>query len=283
MKKASIKVPDVFTRADDVCYGMIEVYPQDADGIDLTSSKAEKFEKLVPAVRAVCYNAPDMYYTLREIVNMANSGSTTKEISVYANEMVEKVENIFSIDKKASRALQLNNKTNEAEVEIREYEKELFISYCIKDIEEVLSADSVVLKMKRSVQLDSFSCGAQCVYMILNYFQKDKTLNEIKESLNTNESDGTDTKQILNYLVDNGLDVHINEKGAISSIQAAIGNGYPVLITVDDGDHWAVVYGYSNDGIFVLDSSRSRFLNQWGYGEFIKRWDENWIAVVKEK
>ncbi len=130
MKKASIKVPDVFTRADDVCYGMIEVYPQDADGIDLTSSKAEKFEKLVPAVRAVCYNAPDMYYTLREIVNMANSGSTTKEISVYANEMVEKVENIFSIDKKASRALQLNNKTNEAEVEIREYEKELFISYC---------------------------------------------------------------------------------------------------------------------------------------------------------
>ena len=45
--------------------------------------------------------------------------------------------------------------------------------------------------------------------------------------------------------------------------------------TVDNGDHWAVVYGYSNDGIFVLDSSRSRFLNQWGYGEFIKRWAGN--------
>ena len=40
----------------------------------------------------------------------------------------------------------------------------------------------------------------------------------------------------------NGLDVQINGKGAISSIQAAIGNGYPILITVDDGDHWAVVY-----------------------------------------
>jgi ABC-type bacteriocin/lantibiotic exporter with double-glycine peptidase domain len=156
-----------------------------------------------------------------------------------------------------------------------------FVYNFIKDIEEVLSADSVVLKMKRSVQLDSYSCGAQCVYMILNFFNKDKTLNEIKESLNTTETDGTDTKLILNYLVKNGLDVQINGKGAISSIQAAIGNGYPVLITVDDGDHWAVVYGYSNDGIFVLDSSRSRFLNQWGYGEFIKRWDENWIAVIK--
>jgi ABC-type bacteriocin/lantibiotic exporter with double-glycine peptidase domain len=156
-----------------------------------------------------------------------------------------------------------------------------FVYNFIKDVEEVLSADSVVLKMKRSVQLDSYSCGAQSVYMILSYYDKDKTLNEIKESLNTTESDGTDTKQILNYLVDNKLEVQINEKGAISSIQNAIDNGYPVLITVDDGDHWVVVYGYSNDGIFVVDSSRSRFLNQWGYGEFIKRWDENWIAVIK--
>jgi len=157
-----------------------------------------------------------------------------------------------------------------------------FVYNFIKDVEEVLSADSVVLKMKRSVQLDSYSCGAQSVYMILSYYDKNKTLNEIKESLNTTELDGTGTKQILNYLISNGLDVQINEKGAISSIQAAIGNGYPVLITVDDEDHWVIVYGYSDDGIFVLDSSRSRFLNQWGYGEFIKRWDENWIAVVKE-
>ena len=156
-----------------------------------------------------------------------------------------------------------------------------FVYNCIKDIEEVLSVDSVVLKMKRSIQLDAYSCGAQCVYMILHYFEKDKTLNEIKESLHTTETDGTDTKQILNYLVKNKLDVQINGKGAISSIQDAIGNGYPVLITVDDGDHWVVVYGYSDDGIFVLDSSRSRFLNQWGYGEFIKRWDENWVGVIK--
>ena len=156
-----------------------------------------------------------------------------------------------------------------------------FVYNFIKDIEEVLSADSVVLNMKRSIQLDNYSCGAQCVYMILNYFNKYKTLNEIKESLNATETDGTDTKQILNYLVENGFDVQINEKGAISSIQDAIEKGYPILITVDEGDHWVVVYGYSDDGIFVLDSSRSRFLNQWGYGEFIKRWDENWIAIIK--
>ena len=42
-----------------------------------------------------------------------------------------------------------------------------FVYNCIKDIEEVLSADSIVLKMKRSVQLDCYSCGVQSVYMIL--------------------------------------------------------------------------------------------------------------------
>jgi ABC-type bacteriocin/lantibiotic exporter with double-glycine peptidase domain len=156
-----------------------------------------------------------------------------------------------------------------------------FVYNFIKDIEEVLSADSVVLQMKRSVQLDSYSCGAQSVYMILNYFNTDKTLNEIKESLNTTEPDGTDTKKILNYLLKNKLDVQIYEKATISSIQEAISNGFPMLITIDEGDHWVVVYGYSDDGIYVLDSSRNRFLNQWGYGEFIKRWDENWIAVIK--
>ncbi len=76
-----------------------------------------------------------------------------------------------------------------------------FVYNFIKDIEEVLSADSVVLKMKRSVQLDSYSCGAQSVYMILHYFNKDKTLNEIKESLNTNETDGTEHQ--VRYLINN--------------------------------------------------------------------------------
>ena len=92
MNKRAIKVPDVFTRPDDVCYGIIQVFPQDADGIDLTSSKAEKFEKLVPAMRAICYNAPNMYKALHQIIRMAEDGSSNDDIIILAQKMVGAIE-----------------------------------------------------------------------------------------------------------------------------------------------------------------------------------------------
>ncbi len=158
-----------------------------------------------------------------------------------------------------------------------------FVYNFIKDVEEVLSADSVVLKMKRSVQLDSYSCGAQCVFMILNYYGIDISFETVVGELKTNDKDGTDTKPILRFLKKNGLEVVVNEKTNLSYIKATIDNGAPLLISVNNGDHWIVIYGYSKEGIFVLDPSKKRILNQWGIAEFIKRWDENWIAIVKEK
>jgi ABC-type bacteriocin/lantibiotic exporter with double-glycine peptidase domain len=153
----------------------------------------------------------------------------------------------------------------------------------IKDIEEVLSADSVVLKLRRSIQLDSYSCGAQCTYMILDYYGIDVSFNTLVAELKTNSKDGTDTKPILKYLKKNDLEVVINRKTSLSDIKTAIDNGNPLLVSIDKGDHWIVIYGYSNEGIFVLDPSKKRLLNHWGIAEFMKRWDENWAAVVKEK
>ena len=89
-----INIPALFTRDSEACFGLIEVYPQDADGIDLTQD--ESFDKYTPAIRAACYHSPEMYKTLREIVSMAKAGSSAKEISGYAKEMIEKVEESYS-------------------------------------------------------------------------------------------------------------------------------------------------------------------------------------------
>ena len=80
----------------------------------------------------------------------------------------------------------------------------------------------------------------------------------------------------------NDLEVVINRKTSLSDIKTTIDNGNPLLLSIDNGDHWMVIYGYSDEGIFVLDSSKKRILNHWGIAEFMKRWDENWAAVVKE-
>lgn len=151
----------------------------------------------------------------------------------------------------------------------------------IKDIEELLSIDSVVLNMKRSIQLDGYSCGAQVVYSILDYYGINKSLDEIIKSLKTTEKNGTNTERILDYLMKNGLDVKINDKGTFSFIKNTINKGYPMLITVDDGEHWVVIYGYSNKGVYVLDSLGSRLFNQWSRKEFFERWDEHWLVIIK--
>jgi len=165
---------------------------------------------------------------------------------------------------------------------MKKYYADLVYNY-YKDIEEKRSPNSVLLEMKRSIQLDSYSCAAQCVYMILDYYKIPKTLEEILKGLNTSKRDGTDTKPILNYLRINGLKVSINTRSKIFHIHSAIDNFNPMLISVDDGEHWVVIYGYSGDGIFILDPSRKEINNFWDMKKFMKRWDDNWIAVIKEK
>jgi ABC-type bacteriocin/lantibiotic exporter with double-glycine peptidase domain len=163
---------------------------------------------------------------------------------------------------------------------VKKYYADLIYNF-YKDIEEKRSPDSVLLDMKRSIQLDAYSCAAQCVYVILEYYRINKTLVEILKGLNTSKRDGTDTEPILNYLKSNGLKVSVNTNSRLSNIHSAINNRNPILISVDDGEHWVVIYGYNKDGIFILDPSRREVKNLWHMKKFVKRWDDNWIAVIK--
>ncbi|MEJ2104798.1 MAG: cysteine peptidase family C39 domain-containing protein [Ignavibacteriaceae bacterium] len=150
-----------------------------------------------------------------------------------------------------------------------------------KDIEEKIFPDSVLLDMKRSIQLDSYSCGAQCVYMILEYYKIPKTLDEILKGLNTSKKDGTDTEPILNYLRINGLKISINIRSKLFNIHSALDKLNPILISVDYGEHWVVIYGYNKDGMFILDPARNVIQNFWDMKKFMSRWDDTWIAVIK--
>ena len=164
---------------------------------------------------------------------------------------------------------------------MKKYYADLVFNF-YKDIEEKRSPDSVLLDMKRSVQLDSYSCGAQCVYMILEYNNIHKTLDQILKGLNTSKRNGTDTGPILNYLRANGLRVAINKQSKLTDIHSAIDNLNPILISVDEGEHWVVIYGYKSDGLFILDPSRKAIQNFWDMKKFKMRWDDNWIAVIKD-
>jgi ABC-type bacteriocin/lantibiotic exporter with double-glycine peptidase domain len=141
---------------------------------------------------------------------------------------------------------------------------------------------SVILPMRRVLQLDNYSCGLQSAYVILRYFGKVDSVDDVKYDGRLNIQKGIDTDYLLKILKTNGLVANINENATIDDITDALVEGNPILISIDNDEHWIVVYGFSEDRIFVLDSSlRSSVRCSWSVEEFLKRWDDNWIVVIK--
>lgn len=94
MKKRITNVPFLSTRPHDVLYGVIEVLPQEADGKDLT--KDTSFEKNVPAMRALCFNSPNMYKSMRQVIKMLEAKATPDEIIELVKKTVEAVDQSYS-------------------------------------------------------------------------------------------------------------------------------------------------------------------------------------------
>lgn len=154
----------------------------------------------------------------------------------------------------------------------------------LKSIEEFIDSSPILLDINKSVQLDRFSCGIHSAFMILNYFNKVKYLREINYNLEHLKKDGIDTEPLLKIIRNFNCSVKVNSNAFLSDITKSINDKNPILISVDDGEHWVVVYGYSMNSIFVLDPSPlSAIRCRWNVKTFLKRWDENWIAVVSDK
>lgn len=153
----------------------------------------------------------------------------------------------------------------------------------IKILEERYSDEKAefISGIERSIQLDKYSCGAQTVYSILNYYNSSLSIDEIIKKLGVTKEDGVDTGPILNLLKEKNLKIEINDRAKLFHVKRAIRQGYPMIITVDDWEHWCVIYGYSKKNIYILDSRFSSFKNKWPREKFLKRWDDNWICIVK--
>jgi len=157
-----------------------------------------------------------------------------------------------------------------------------------KQLEEALDPEATVLEdFERSLQIDTFTCGAQSTYMILRYYGKARSIDAVTKALGTT-TDGTDEDQIRALLTKRGLIVRRIQRPTIAKLQQAIDAGRPVLVSVDskkykNAGHWAVVYGYSPGHVFVADPSLRRArLCRHTTEEVRGRWDK-WAMVVAKK
>ena len=105
------------------------------------------------------------------------------------------------------------------------------------------------------------------------------SIKEIKSELNTT-CEGTDTEPILELLINKGLQIQINEQATIDLIKFNIRRGYPLLITIDEWEHWCVIYGFTKNSILILNSWFRTISVKYPLEEFFERWDDNWIAAI---
>lgn len=147
-------------------------------------------------------------------------------------------------------------------------------------IEERRSPGATVLAVRRRVQLDRVSCGAQAAFMVLEYFHKARSIDAVTRALGTDE-DGTGTMAIVRLFRRRGLKPRINAHADINDLATAIELGAPSLVSMDDGEHWAVVYGYARGAVFLADPSIRRSLRVCvSTTAFYARWDR-WAMVVR--
>lgn len=152
--------------------------------------------------------------------------------------------------------------------------------------EELNDPYAKYLEIRRFTQIDWYSCGIQCAYAILDYFDLLESANELNKYKN---KDGTDYEIIKKIFFDYGLKVSEKYNSTFQDIKASIDDGFPILTTINNTNHWVVLYGYSFQKnkithLYIADPSLVRLRAKWSVRKFKQHWkkyDEKWIAVVK--
>jgi len=139
---------------------------------------------------------------------------------------------------------------------------------------------AVILKgFRRCVQFDDYSCGVQCTQAILGYFGIRMFAAALEREMGTTRR-GTDEDQIRSVLRKNGLRSRSFASATMRRLRNAIDADVPVLVSVDDGGHWSVVYGYGHGTVYLADPSFAVFATL-PEEEFKERWDGSGVVVFR--
>lgn len=174
-------------------------------------------------------------------------------------------------------------------MEIKKHIKPAFdyISNKIRKAEEKLpDSNRHLLSIDKSLQLDIYSCGVQAAFNILKYYGKARSVSNVEKLLGT-DRDGTSETAIYKLFRQRGLKVRLRKTATYSTIkESIIDYGAPFITAIDtkinpDKSHWIVVYGFSDNYIYVLDPAIKRPFVRWKKKNFRARWDKEGAIIYK--
>lgn len=157
-----------------------------------------------------------------------------------------------------------------------------YLANTAKTLEERLAPDWVLLEgFPRSLQLDSYSCGAQCAFAVLKYYGKARSIRNVTLELGTTE-DGTTSTQLKALFARRGLWPVVLRTPTVKALKNEIDRGHPLIVAVDK-DHWAAIYGYGNHCVFVADPAINRGgLCRHPMQLFRSRWNR-WAMAIRPR
>jgi predicted double-glycine peptidase len=103
--------------------------------------------------------------------------------------------------------------------------------------------------------------------------------------MGTDSEMGTGDEDIARLLRGKGLKVSTSHRKSIAVLKQAIDSGAPAIVWMKTRfeDHWVVVYGYSDDYLWILDPSlRKSYSCRQRKAVFRKRWS-GFSMVVRRK
>lgn len=104
----------------------------------------------------------------------------------------------------------------------------------------------VLIRMPDLRQYSTYTCGATCVQMVMNWALPQKgdiNLADLESELGTTDEGGTTPQSILNFLDGHGVDATLKQDMTAEDLVGALDQGHPVIIaqqawsTAEDGSY----------------------------------------------
>lgn len=135
---------------------------------------------------------------------------------------------------------------------------------------------------KRSIQMDTYSCGVHSVAMILNHHGMKNKISALKQEMRCTSEKGTPVHEMIRALRKRTLNVRHQYRTRFRELQAYLKQGRLLLVHLD-GDHFGVVYAVDKKYVYLADPSPFRLLGtRMTHDKFRNRWT-NWSLVVWAK
>ena len=142
-------------------------------------------------------------------------------------------------------------------------------------------------------QSTDYNCAPATLKMALEYVGINKSEKELAKELKTTPEEGTDYRNIINFVKKSGLFFYEKSNSTLEELENLIRNNYPVIVSfvepIHEEDHFALVVGIEDCEVILNDP-----WNGEGFkilkGDFEERWHDaenkprRWMMVIaKEK